>query len=112
SVPTDALRTVVDELYTATHDAGPSLQVLLDSSVSFTQTAAEHLPQTSTLLTDGVTVLRTQLDSSDALRSFGKNAKLFAGELARADGDLRQLIATAPQAATQLSALLRDNDPG
>ena len=112
SVPTDALRTVVDELYTATQDTGPSLQVLLDSSVAFTETAAAHLPQTETLLDNGATVLRTQLDSSGALRSFGANAKLFAGELARADGDLRALIGTAPQAATQLSALLRDNDPG
>jgi phospholipid/cholesterol/gamma-HCH transport system substrate-binding protein len=112
SVPTDALRTVVDELYTATHDTGPSLQLLLDSSVAFTETAAAHLPQTVTLLDDGATVLRTQVDSSQALRSFGQNAKLFAGELARSDGDLRALIGTAPQAATQLSALLRDNDPG
>lgn len=112
SVPIDALRTVVDELYTATRDTGPSLQVLLDSSVSFTQTAAQHLPQTATLLADGATVLRTQVDSSQALRTFGENAKLFAGELARADGDLRALIGSAPQAATQLSALLRDTDPG
>jgi phospholipid/cholesterol/gamma-HCH transport system substrate-binding protein len=112
SVPTDALRTVVDEIYLATRDAGPSLQVLLDSSVAFTETAATHLPQTATLIDDGATVLRTQLDSSRAWRSFSENAKLFAGELARADGDLRELIGSAPQAATQLSALLRDTDPG
>ncbi len=112
SVPTDALRTVVDELYTATHDSGTSLQILLDSSVAFTEAAAEHLPQTSTLLDDGATVLRTQLDSSQAWRSFGVNAKAFAAELARSDGDLRALIGAAPEAATQLSRLLRDTDPG
>ncbi|HEV8561134.1 MAG TPA: MlaD family protein [Actinophytocola sp.] len=112
SVPTDALRTVVDEFYAATRDTGPSLQLLLDSSAAFTKAAAEHLPQTSALIGDGATVLRTQVDSAQEWRSFGRNAKLFAGELARSDGDLRALIGSAPQAATQLSGLLRDTDPG
>ncbi|MDI5978339.1 MCE family protein [Amycolatopsis magusensis] len=111
SVPTDALRTVVDEFYDAFHGTGPDLQVLLDSTTAFTQTAAEHLPQTQALITDGTTVLQTQLDSTDAWKSFSGNAKLFASELASADGDLRALIGTAPQAATQLSGLLEDTDP-
>src|SRR5262249_20363547 len=37
---------------------------------------------------------------------------LFAGQLASSDGDLRRLIATAPPAATQLSGLLKDTNPG
>ncbi len=112
SVPTDSLRTVVDELYAATRDSGDDLQVLLDSSISFTETAARHLPQTTTLIDDGSTVLRTQLDSSAAWHSFSRNAKLFATELANSDGDLRELIGAAPAAATQLSRLLSDTGPG
>ncbi|MFF5990103.1 MCE family protein [Prauserella flavalba] len=111
SVPTESLQVVVDEFYDAMRGAGPSLQVLLDSSSSFTRTAAEHLPQTSALIDDGATVLRTQADSSQAWRSFADNAVLLAEELASADGDLRRLIGTAPQAATQLSGLLEDTDP-
>jgi phospholipid/cholesterol/gamma-HCH transport system substrate-binding protein len=112
SVPTESLRIVVDELYTAVNNTGPSLQLLLDSTMSFTDEAANHLPQTTTLITDGATVLQTQLDSSTAWREFSSNAKLFAHELASADGDLRELIGAAPQAATQLSALLADVNPG
>ncbi|HEY0641163.1 MAG TPA: MlaD family protein, partial [Pseudonocardiaceae bacterium] len=111
SVPGESLRTVVDELYDATRDAGPSLQVLLDSSGSFTRAAAEHLPQTTVLIDDGATVLATQLESSDAWRSFAANAKLFAAELSAADGDLRRLIGTAPGAANELGSLLVDTDP-
>lgn len=111
SVPAESLRTVVDELYVAMRDTGPHLQVLLDSSISFTETAARHLPQTVSLIDDGAVVLRTQLDSSSAWRSFSGNAKLFAQELADADGDLRELIGTAPRAATQLSELLADTGP-
>lgn len=112
SVPTESLRVVVDELYTALSDTGPSLSVLLDSTMSFTDEARNHLPQTTMLIDDGATVLATQLDSSDAWRSFAGNAKLFADELAAADGDLRELIGAAPAAATQLSALLSDTNPG
>jgi phospholipid/cholesterol/gamma-HCH transport system substrate-binding protein len=112
SVPTESLRVVVDELYTALHDTGPSLSLLLDSTVSFTDEARAHLPQTTMLIDDGATVLRTQLDSSAAWRSFAGNAKLFADELARSDGDLRELIGAAPAAATELSALLSDTNPG
>ncbi|SFO80624.1 phospholipid/cholesterol/gamma-HCH transport system substrate-binding protein [Amycolatopsis arida] len=111
SVPTDSLRTVVDELHDALRGAGPHLQVLLDTSTAVTDTARRHLPQTTALLDDGATVLRTQLASAEAWRSFSRDARLFAAELAAADGDLRELIGTAPEAATQLSALLRDNDP-
>jgi phospholipid/cholesterol/gamma-HCH transport system substrate-binding protein len=112
SVPTESLRVVVDELYTAMNDTGPSLQLLLDSTMSFTDEAARHLPQTTMLISDGATVLQTQLDSSSAWREFSSNAKLFAHELARSDGDLRQLIGAAPAAATQLSQLLADTNPG
>ncbi len=111
SVPGESLRTVVDELYEATRGTGESMQVLLDSAASFTSTAAAHLPQTSRLVDDGATVLATQLESSRAWRSFAENARLFAAELAGADGDLRRLIGTAPRAATELSALLAENDP-
>ena len=112
SVPTESLRVVVDELYTALNDTGPSLQVLLDSTMSFTAEAANHLPQTTMLINDGARVLQTQLDSSADWREFSSNAKLFARELASADGDLRQLIGAAPQAATELSHLLADTNPG
>ncbi|WET77902.1 MlaD family protein [Amycolatopsis sp. QT-25] len=112
SVPTEELRTVVDELDNALRGSGADLQVLLDSTTDFTRQAADHLPRTEKLITDGSTVLKTQVDSSQAWRQFSGNAKQFAEQLSRSDGDLRRLITTAPPAATQLSGLLRDNEPG
>ncbi|MFJ9785148.1 MCE family protein [Amycolatopsis sp. NPDC101161] len=112
SVPTGDLRTVVDELDDALRGTGPDLQVLLDTATSFTKDASVNLPQTTKLIDDGSTVLRTQLDSSAEWRSFAGNAKLFAAQLSSSDGDLRRLIATAPPAASELGNLLRENDPG
>jgi phospholipid/cholesterol/gamma-HCH transport system substrate-binding protein len=112
SVPTQDLRTVVDELDNALRGAGPDLQTLMDSTTTFTQQANAHLPQTTKLIEDGVTVLNTQVDSSSEWREFSGNAKLFAAQLASSDGDLRKLIAAAPPAASELGGLLKENNPG
>ena len=110
SVPQDALRTVVDELDTATQNA--DLPTLLDSTHALIDTATKHLPQFTQLVTDASTVLKTQNDEAQALRQFGDNAKLIAGQLARSDHDLRRLIAATPELATQVSELIRATDPG
>jgi phospholipid/cholesterol/gamma-HCH transport system substrate-binding protein len=112
SVPTGDLRTVVDELDDALRGTGPDLQVLLDTATSFTKDASANLPQTTRLIDDGSTVLRTQLDSAAEWRAFTGNARLFAAQLSDSDGDLRRLIATAPPAAAELGTLLRETDPG
>jgi phospholipid/cholesterol/gamma-HCH transport system substrate-binding protein len=56
-------------------------------------------------------VLRTQQDSSDALRSFSRDLNLLATQLDSSDPDLRRLILAAPAAADQVSGLLKDTDP-
>jgi phospholipid/cholesterol/gamma-HCH transport system substrate-binding protein len=111
SVPNDDLRTVVNELYDATRDTGPSLQVLLDSTASFTHLATTHLPSTTQLITDAGTVLNTQIASADAIKSFGTNAKLIASSLRDSDADIRTLLATTPDVARQVTALLQETGP-
>ncbi|PRY43531.1 MCE family protein [Umezawaea tangerina] len=112
SVPTDSLRTVVDELDTAFNGTGGDLQVLLDNTRSFTRTATDHLPETKALLRDGLTVLNTQAQQGSAIRSFSVDLRLLAEQLKKSDGDLRNLIAVSPQAAEQVSALLAESGPG
>ena len=111
SVPTADLNTVVTELDTALQGAGPDLQVLLDTSSSLTAKATEHLPQTTTLITDGQTVLRTQNEQSAAITSFSQNLVLLAGTLKDSDADLRQILTDAPRLSTQLTRLLDDSQP-
>ncbi|HEU5470295.1 MAG TPA: MCE family protein [Actinophytocola sp.] len=111
SVPEEDLRTVVDELYDATQDTGPSLQVLLDSTASFTNLATEHLPQTLRLITDAGPVLTTQIEQSEAIKSFGANAKLIAEQLRTSDADLRRLFSTGPAVARQVTGLIRETGP-
>ncbi|MFI9586259.1 MCE family protein [Streptomyces sp. NPDC052236] len=112
SVDLESLRTVVDEFGTALNGRGDDLQVLLDNGNDFVLAADEALPVNTRLMIDGETVLRTQAEQGKALRSFAGGAKELAGQLRTSDTDLRKLIAAAPDAAGQVSGLLRDLDPG
>ncbi|MFD0855423.1 MCE family protein, partial [Actinomadura adrarensis] len=111
SVPLESLRTVVDEFYQAFNGQGPYLQALLDAQNTFVRAADESFAPTSTLIRDGELALRTQNEEAAALKSFATNARLFAEQLRSSDADLRQLIAVAPQASTEVAGLLRDVDP-
>ncbi|GDY29367.1 MCE family protein [Gandjariella thermophila] len=109
SVPTDSLRTVVDELDTAFQGAGPNLQRLLDSQRALVGAASDHLPQTERLLSDGRTVLGTQNDEASAIKSFSRDLATLAGQFKKSDPDLRGLITSAPQAGSQFDGLLRES---
>jgi phospholipid/cholesterol/gamma-HCH transport system substrate-binding protein len=111
SVPAQSLRTVVDELHRAFAGQGQNLQVLLDTGSSYTATAAANIEPTEQLIDNSQTVLATQREASAALASFSRDLRLLAEQLHASDADLRRLIATAPQATTQLAGLLRDTDP-
>ncbi|MBE1531786.1 MlaD family protein [Actinomadura algeriensis] len=111
SVPTDALRTVVDELGVALAGQGPNLRALLDETRALTDAANANLTPTRTLIDDAETVLRTQNQEAASLKSFGENARLLADQLRESDPAFRDLVDTAPDAATELRDLVRDLDP-
>jgi phospholipid/cholesterol/gamma-HCH transport system substrate-binding protein len=111
SVPLNALRTDVDELGDAFSGQGDNLQSLLDTGSEFLTAADANLPDDTQLVVDGRTVLHTQADESAAIRNFATSADQLAAQLDDSDTDLRRLIAAAPDAATQVSTLLRDVGP-
>jgi phospholipid/cholesterol/gamma-HCH transport system substrate-binding protein len=112
SVPTDSLRTLVDELDKAFSGTGDDLQVLLDTTSDFTNAATDHLPQTVGLINDGGTVLDTQAAQSGNITSFAKDLNKLATQLRSSDPDLRRLISATPGAATSITNLLRESGPG
>jgi len=109
SVPTDALRTVVDELYQAFRGTGTDLQVLLDSTRDLTSAATANLPATITLIDTGGTVLDTQNAEAGNITAFGRDLRLLTEQLRTSDPDLRRLIAATPQAADAINNLLTES---
>lgn len=112
SVPLESLRTVVDEFGAAFDGQAGNLQALLDNGSRFVEAANANAATTNRLIADGRTVLTTQAEEADAIRTFATGAAQLAAQLAESDPDLRRVIAAAPGAAVQVDALVRDLDPG
>jgi phospholipid/cholesterol/gamma-HCH transport system substrate-binding protein len=113
SVPTDALRTVVNESYDAfAGDYGKDLQVLMDTSSEFVRGARKNLPDLRQLLESGNQVLSTQNEEFDHVRSFATDLQKVSEALKGSDEDLRKLIDQVPSSATQVSEVVDEIGPG
>lgn len=112
SVPLDDLRTVVGELGTAFDGLGPKLGLLLDSTNSLTTTANQYLPQTLALIHDARTVLQTQNDLADPIKSFSSDLRKVTQQLKDSDPDIRRIVDDGPDAGREVSALIDESGPG
>lgn len=110
SVDKKSLTTTIDELGKAFQGAGNDLGQILDTGTAFIQTANKNFDVTTSLLRDSNTVLRTQVDSESAIKSFSKNLQLFSGTLAGDNDDLLRLIRNGSASATELRTFLQEND--
>ncbi|MEO6510984.1 MAG: MlaD family protein, partial [Nocardioides sp.] len=109
SVDQDALRTTVGELGTAFEGTGQDLQRIIDSGTSFIDAANANFDTTTALIKDGNTVLKGQVASAGAIRTFAKQLKLFTGTLAGSDKDLRKVIDNGSATANELRTFLDEN---
>jgi len=109
SVDQDSLRTVVHEFGTAFDGTGPELAKIIDTSNSFIETANANFDVTTALIKDSNTVLKTQVSSESAIRSFARNLQLFTGTVAGSDKAIRALIDNGSATANQLRAFLEAN---
>lgn len=112
SVPEESTAVVLDELSVAFADGGGDLGRLIDSTHTLLAAEQSVLKETTRLIADGATVLRTQNDKADSIIEFSRNLHLFAAQLKESDPDLRRLIANEPRLTTQLTSLLRESGPG
>jgi len=109
SVDKDALKTTVDEMGKAFGGTGQDLGRIIDSGNAFIEEANENFDVTTALIRDSNTVLRGQIASESALRTFASQLSLFSGTLADADPDLRRVIDSGSFAANQLRTFLEAN---
>jgi phospholipid/cholesterol/gamma-HCH transport system substrate-binding protein len=112
SVPLPDLQSTVSELSAAFNNLGPKLQILLDSTNSLVTTANQYLPETLALIRDARTVLQTQNELADPVKSFSSDLKLITAQLKDSDPDVRKLLDTGPDAGHELSALLDESGDG
>ncbi|WP_375001754.1 MlaD family protein [Aeromicrobium sp. CTD01-1L150] len=108
SVPEDSLTTVIDETYELSRGLGDGLGQLVETSQEFVRTADENFLVTRQLIRNSDTVLSTQAQAGDSIRSFSSDLSLIADTLESADGDLRRLIDVTPAAARELQTLFAE----
>jgi phospholipid/cholesterol/gamma-HCH transport system substrate-binding protein len=109
SVDQDALRTTVGELGDAFGGTGQDLQRIIDSGTSFIDAANANFDTTTALIKDGNTVLKGQVASASAIRTFARQLRLFTGSLAGSDQALRPVIDNGSATANELRTFLDEN---
>ena len=109
SVGKQNLRTVVDEFGTAFRGTGDDMGRIIDTSNSYIETADNHFDMTRQLISDGRTVLQTQIDSASAIDTFSKNLALLSDTLVRSDRDIRRVIDSGSAAANTMRSFIREN---
>jgi virulence factor Mce-like protein len=112
SLDQENLRIVVDELGQAFAGAGDDLGRLIDNGNLLLARAEQSLPQTLQLITDGQTVLDTQVASRSAIQQWASDLRLVTDTLVDIDPDLRSLVVNAPDAGAALQQLVDDAGPG
>ncbi|CAM3453375.1 MCE family protein [Stackebrandtia soli] len=111
SVDPEDVAVVIDELGAAFSGNEDALARLVEASSGLVTQANEHLPQTIDLLRDTNTVLSTQLESADAIRTWANELAELTDTIAESDEDLRALVNTAPTATEEITDLIDDVDP-
>jgi phospholipid/cholesterol/gamma-HCH transport system substrate-binding protein len=112
SLDEENLRIVVDELGQAFAGSGDDLGRLIDNGDLLLARAEESLPQTLRLITDGQTVLDTQVDSRSAIRAWARDLRRVTDTLVDLDPEFRELVVNAPDAGAALEQLVHDAGPG
>lgn len=105
SVPTDDLKTVIDESYDLSHGAAGDMRRLISTSSQFQKQADDNWLVSQALIHDSATVLQTQEEAAQDISTYSTDLDLFAKTLASSDGDLRKLIDNSPAAARQIGQL-------
>ncbi|MEO6604446.1 MAG: MlaD family protein [Aeromicrobium sp.] len=106
SVNVSELNTVVTELGTMFRDNANPLRSMIDSAQVFIDAAVENEPQTLALLDDAKTVLQTQRENSENIRSFAKDLADVTDTLADSDADVRKILDRAAPSADEVKALV------
>lgn len=92
------LREVLHEAFTATNGTGPELARLVESARLLVDEANTNYPQVSQLIDQAGPFLQAQVRGGGDIKSLADGLARFTSELRQADPQLRDTLATAPDA--------------
>lgn len=101
AIPSDNLRTVVDEAATAVGGLGPELARIVDGSTSLAIEAGKAVGPLTTLIDQAPPVLESQVRTSNAIAAWAANMASITGQFAQQDQDLANLLVTGGPALAE-----------
>ena len=110
SIPTEDLRTTLDESATALQNAA-ALPAVIDSSTTLVDAASQNRRATFNLIENSEKVLATQDDLRTKIRSSVRDLADFSATLADGDDELRSVLESGGPAAEQAILLIRALSP-
>lgn len=111
TLPTDDLRTTVDELGAALTGNGEAIGSIIDDSTRLQAEASASLDETLALIRDLGPVLSTQQRIAPDLTSWADSLATVTGQLATSDQDIARILQSAAPLGDQTSALMSDLYP-
>lgn len=105
------LSTVVTELGTMFRGTANPLERMVDSGNRLVDEASAHTEDTLALLDTGKTVLQTQADHEQDIRTFARDMADLTGSLRASDRDVRTLLQGGPATMRELNSLLKGLEP-
>jgi virulence factor Mce-like protein len=111
SVPGDRISDLLDETFKAFNGAGPDFQSLIDSGAKISADANSVSDQFKTLIDDSGPLLDSQVETTDAIRTWARSLAGVTGQFRENDPEIRALLEGGPGFAQEVSGLLDDIKP-
>lgn len=111
SIPSDRIPDLLDETFKALNGAGPDFQSLLDSASKVAGDANSVSDQTRRLIDDVGPLLDSQVESTEAIRTWARSLAGVTEQLVQNDPELRTVLQQGPGFAQEVSQLLTQIKP-
>ncbi len=111
SIPKDRLNALLDETFQAFDGAGYDFQSLVDSAGKLTRDADSVSGEMSALIDNSVPLLDTQVQTTDAIRTWARSLAGISEQVVQNDPQVRTLLQRGPGFAQEVSGLLTDIKP-
>jgi phospholipid/cholesterol/gamma-HCH transport system substrate-binding protein len=111
SLPKEKISKMLDETYLAFNGAGYDFQSLIDSAAKISADGSGVADQMRTLVQDGEPLLDSQVQSTEAIRTWANSLAGVTGQLNANDAQIRTLLERGPGFADEVSGLLTDLKP-
>ncbi|CAJ1509053.1 MCE family protein [[Mycobacterium] holstebronense] len=111
SIPKDKLSNLLDETFQAFDGAGYDFQSLLDSATTISGDANRVSDKVRKLVDNSAPLLDSQVQSTDAIRTWARSVAGISEQVAANDPQLRAILQRGPGFADEVSGLMQDLKP-